>query len=436
MSPGGRRILIIDDNEDLRVVAHRVLTRAGYIVEGLPDAHEVDERIAAFRPDVLLCDVLMPGENGLSVCRRLRVQPETADLPIVLISAKGGGGDRRAAIEAGADRYLVKPVARKTLLDTVSEMLETELRVEVFGCRGSIPIVPGPAQIASSFGGHTTCVRMHAGRRPEVLVLDAGTGLRRLGRSLHRDGPIDAHLFLTHYHLDHIYGLPFFAPLYGAGNRVTIHGGVDHPPKNIDARAWAERTLADTIGGPFDIEYWPVSIADALSTVVYAPFYDDSRTVIEVADVKVTMCKVNHGRITYAYRFRYPAENPRSTLVYVPDNDIAPESFAQPVLSDRLRHLAEFVDGADLLIHDCMYLQQDYLRHRHWGHTGAETLARFCAMAGVPEVLLFHHNPDATDGQIREVQEEFDRMTKDLGSETRSRLAVEGEIVTVGAAGR
>jgi len=432
--PGSAKVLLIDDDEDLRFVAKRVLSKAGYRVEDLPSAYDVDARIEAFQPDVILCDVLMPGESGLSLCRRLRARAATCDVPIVLVSAKRGGGDRRAAIDAGADRYLVKPVPRDLLLQTVADVLQTGLRIEVFGCRGSLPRVPDPGEAVSRFGGHTTCVQVHVGRRPEVIVLDAGTGLRRLGRGLRRDAPIDAHLFLSHYHIDHIYGLPFFKPLYGAAHRVTIYGGVDFPRGDGDPMTWAERKLESTIGGAFNNTYWPVSMEDVPATVVYRPFYDDSNTVIEVAGIKIEVLKVNHGEVTYAYKLTDPTASAPATVVYVPDNNISPDRLPPDRVGPFEERLNAFVQGADLLIHDCMYPQAKYELHDDWGHTGATTLATFCAWAQVPEVMLFHHDVDATDEDIEAVRTEFESESAKLGSGTRARLAIEGEIVRVGGA--
>ncbi len=219
----GNRILVIDDDGDARAITRRIIEAEGFEVSELESAQRLEQAICDFQPDLVVCDLLMPGQDGFAVCNSLRSDARTRSLPVILVSAKNFEVDKRAALEAGAVRYLVKPIAPEALIEAVRSGLSQETSITIYGCRGSIP---SPEKALGLYGGNACCLDLTLpGNRH--IILDAGTGIRALGNNLMSHSPTRIALCLTHFHWDHIFGLPFFTPLYVPGNEIYVYGPAD-----------------------------------------------------------------------------------------------------------------------------------------------------------------------------------------------------------------
>jgi phosphoribosyl 1,2-cyclic phosphodiesterase len=275
------------------------------------------------------------------------------------------------------------------------------LRVTCWGTRGSIP-APGADTVR--FGGNTSCVEMCAAGGPR-LIFDAGTGIRALGRRLgQEDGPVDAHLFVTHYHWDHIQGFPFFAQLYDPATRLTVHG-----PREGDV------SIEAAIEGQMSPLYFPIPLQALAATVEFAAA--DGRPW-ERDGVEVRSFRVRHPGVTLGYRVSAGG----ASLVYVPDNEIGngpdPRWY---------RAMVEFAAGADLLLHDSMYADDEYPRFVGWGHSSVGQAVRLAEDAGVASLALFHHAPDRTDAGVEQMAGELRDRLASRGSRLALWAAAEGE---------
>src|SRR5476649_1903407 len=180
-------VLIIEDDEDSRRAIAALFARADWKVLEAADGDTGVELAIRNRPEVILCDLLMPKSNGFQVCRTIRKQLQPTK--IIVVSGRDYPVDRASALEAGADEYLLKPITWELLRETIDRLLPTiprkpkatkspeELgsvpaRLKLWGVRGSLP-VPGPATVR--YGGNTSCVEVRADG--EIIVLDAGTGI-------------------------------------------------------------------------------------------------------------------------------------------------------------------------------------------------------------------------------------------------------------------
>jgi CheY-like chemotaxis protein len=219
-----------------RAVA-KLFARADWKVFEAADGDSGVELALRNRPEVILCDLLMPKSNGFQVCRTIRQKLQPTK--IIVVSGRDYAVDRASALEAGADEFLLKPITWEVLRESIDRLLtpiperprttasSEELgsvppRIKLWGVRGSLP-VPGPATIR--YGGNTSCVEVRADG--EIIVLDAGTGIRGLGLALEKElGPetIRLTVLITHTHWDHIQGLPFFPPAYNGKNLIRILG--------------------------------------------------------------------------------------------------------------------------------------------------------------------------------------------------------------------
>jgi len=220
-----------------------------------------------------------------------------------------------------------------------------------------------------------------------LIILDAGTGLRELGRSLiARAGgrSISAEIFLTHTHWDHIQGLPFFAPIYQAGNHFTIWG-IPTPSADVEQ-----------------------VLRDQMSSVVFPLTFDELRASVEFRQLngrprsgdgyELTTFEVRHPGGAVGYRIAEPGSNGAS-FVYISDNELG-EGGNYETRAEWRDHLVSFVRGSRLLVHDTTYTAEEYDRHRGWGHSTYDEAVQLALDAGVSQLILFHHSPDRTDDEV------------------------------------
>ncbi len=258
------------------------------------------------------------------------------------------------------------------------------LKVTFFGVRGSTPC---STRCTSGVGGHTSCVVIEP-EDSEPLVCDLGTGLRCWGESQPHDGTFAATALITHFHFDHVQGLPFLACADRVGARFTLYGPRD------DGRGVTEM-LHEFVRPPF----FPVRLDQLRGT--YA-CHDVSDDVFAVDRAKVTVKPVPHVGNTVGYRI----EADGFSVAYIPDHQ-APLDLTS--IDPRVRELATNVD---LLIHDAQYNNDDWETKAHWGHSTFDYAMHVAEQCGVGSLALFHHDPSRTDSHLTD---EVDRLTERAG---------------------
>lgn len=279
------------------------------------------------------------------------------------------------------------------------------VRIVCWGTRGSVPS-PGPGTVR--YGGNTSCIEVRTDRRR--LIFDAGTGIIRAGHHLATDvtgEPIE--VFLTHFHWDHIQGLPFFMPLRDPAATIRIHARPPRGDKISDL-------LAVQMGAPF----FPVTLQEMLARVEYHEL--DQRGWVD-GNLAVMPFPVRHPNHTCGLRITAAG----TTIVYIPDNE--PESGRYPEAS--WHDLVEFASGADLLLHDAMFTTVEYDSRRGWGHGTFEQAVHFAQAADAGGLLMFHHHPDRTDEQIDAILESAQTQIRAAGSFLDVGAAVEGQEIVV-----
>lgn len=254
-------------------------------------------------------------------------------------------------------------------------MSANEFSVTFWGVRGSIAC-PGPDYVR--YGGNTPCLEVRAkGRR---LIFDAGSGLRPLGEELVNGEALDIDLYLTHTHVDHIQGLPFFRPIFGAGNRVRIWAG--HLTQGF--------TLRDVLCRYMAAPLFPVPPEIFAADVSYHDFSVGS--VLKPAPgLSILTTPLNHPNGATAYR----VECDGKSICYVTDTEHVEGRPDENVL--------RLIKEADLFIYDTSYSQEEYEKYRGWGHSTWQEAVRLADMAGVKKLVLFHHDPSHKDPQMDEI---------------------------------
>lgn len=285
--------------------------------------------------------------------------------------------------------------------------------VTFWGTRGSIPT---PGAHTARYGGNTPCVAV-GGAGGQLVVLDAGTGIRALGLELvaKQNGPVNVEILLSHAHWDHIQGLPHFKPFFAPGNSVRIWG-------TRQGTASLEAILRQQM----DPAVFPVPL-DALSAQLTVQQLNQGE--FSIGEFRVRTAPLRHPGTTLAFRLT-PADRPKEpSMAYVTDNELGPGGHYD-VGSTWRRDFVAFLHGVDLLIHDAMYTPQELEQHRGWGHSTYEEAVTLAQEAGVPRLVLFHHEPEHNDARMDDVLAAARRYAK-RGGPLEVLAAQEGMQVTL-----
>lgn len=261
--------------------------------------------------------------------------------------------------------------------------------VRVWGARGSLA-APGPATVG--YGGNTSCVEVDLADGT-TLILDAGSGIRELGQRLVQRDPGLVHVCLTHLHLDHVEGLGFFGPLWTPGWNLRFWG----PPS-------ATTTLRDRVSRYLSPPLFPVGLNEAPAEAV---FEDVPREPWRVGSALVEAQTVEHRGPTVGYRI----EDEGQVLVYLPDH----EPYLTATLDDEPRWISGWAlaAGADLLLHDSQFTDEEYAGRLGWGHSSVTHAAAFALAAGVRRLALFHHDPMRSDRELESLYDQAADVLRD-----------------------
>jgi phosphoribosyl 1,2-cyclic phosphodiesterase len=283
--------------------------------------------------------------------------------------------------------------------------------VTFWGTRGSIPT---PGASTQKFGGDTSCVELRVG--DTVLICDAGTGLRKLGVELmRRSSPLVAHLFLSHPHWDHIQGFPFFAPVYTPTTLLHVHCVAD-----------GQERLRDLLSGQMEGDYFPVQFSDLGARIEQQDLVPGPN---QVDGVTVRAMRLEHPGTSLGFAF----EHEGAKVVYATDNEIDltfpdPDQVQKDLEAPRPvpEALVDFVRGADLLIADGQYTDEEYPQKIGWGHARATTLVDLAVRAAVKQLAIFHHDPMQSDELVEAKVETCLARAKRLGGKLEIFGAREG----------
>lgn len=426
-------VLLIEDDDENRRIAGDLFRRKDWNVIEAGDGEAGIQLALQHRPEIVLCDLLMPKANGFQVCRAIRHQLQSAR--IIVISGRDYGVDRESALQAGADDYLVKPVTWEMLSSSIERILKIparpfealdgvdfhgpSTRIKLWGVRGSIP-VPGPSTVR--YGGNTSCVEIRADG--EIIVLDAGSGIRLCGMALEEEfGERPAHitLLITHTHWDHIQGLPFFLPAYNKKNQIRVLG-----------YEGAREGLAGILAGQMETPFFPVSLRDLPGNISIEELKEMD---FSIGKVQVRAKFANHPGMCAGFRLTtsggsvgyFPDNEPYELLkVHLAGREQADVEEARKFARSERAKLVEFLRDCDVLLFDAQYTDEEYKQRIGWGHGSLSRVVATALDANVRKLVLFHHDPLHDDAKIDDMLERARLLAVESGREMEIEAAREG----------
>ncbi len=280
------------------------------------------------------------------------------------------------------------------------------MKLRFWGVRGSIP-TPGITTI--KYGGNTTCLEIR-GDNDELLIIDAGTGIKPLGDFIMKyDAPVrplNIKILLSHTHWDHIQGFPFFAPAYLNNTNIKVYGPVNFSEK-----------LEEILIGDFNRKFFPIKLDDLKANI---EFQELQQSIFKIGKFKVASMYLNHPVLDLGYRIEYNGKTIVTMFDTEPYRNVFVEDFeeeemdefdkqnfeeAQDEVNKRVSKQKIHAKDADLLIYDAQYLEDEYYQKLGWGHSYIEYAVNAAKDAGVKKLALFHHDPMRNDKKVDEFQQ-------------------------------
>lgn len=281
------------------------------------------------------------------------------------------------------------------------------MKVKMWGVRGSIPS-PGPRTVR--YGGNTTCIEVRSDD-DSLIILDAGTGIFPLAQGLLARLPVQANIFITHTHWDHIQGLPFFVPLYIPGNKVRIHGAFD---------LVSMQGIEQVMNVQLQYSYFPIREAELKAGIEY-----ETLTVgesVAIGDATVTPVLMNHPVTDLGYRVEcngrsmfFTGDHEPWLNIYAPEDEGYTEY--QAMVEQRQAELDAAIGPVDLLVVDAAYTLAEYPQKVGWGHGTFDTAIAMAKRIGAKGLLCTHHEPTRSDDDLEKVFAEALARHPDPGCE-------------------
>lgn len=261
--------------------------------------------------------------------------------------------------------------------------------IRCWGSRGSIPV---SGQEYIKYGGDTTCLEIRT-RSDDIIIVDAGTGIRRLGNALIKEGRYQYNFLLTHGHWDHLMGFPYFKPLFLEHPEIHLHRGPFH-------KKFMETMFSKVMAPP----NFPVRYSDLKAKIIYQ---EGKPEKFDIGSVTVVPIQLSHPNSGKGYKF---IEDGKS-FVFLTDNELG---FVHPGGLQASQYTA-FCQEADLLLHDAEYTPREYNLLMEWGHSSYEDVLELAFKAGVKRLGLFHLNQERTDAEVDEMVAACHRIIAERG---------------------
>lgn len=415
MSKNEKNILIIEESLESAAPLEKRLKEKGYRVFVCLTGEEGKRLIYKENIHLLYLRLILPKIHGISILKEVKQNPKTKNIGVIICTHKALPQNHQSAIECGADFFLVKPYNLEFAVELAQTFFSGKLQpysfedsltsskqkkgapftpilnplnnyIRFWGTRGSIPVSGINYQY---YGGNTPCLEMR--QNNNIIIIDAGTGIRPLGNDILTTGIKNLHIFIGHTHWDHIIGFPFFSPVYDPS--YTIH---------IYAAHGFEKSIKDIFTGMLEHDYFPVRLDEMQAKFIFHDLTDDK--AIEIGDVKIHYNYAIHPGVALCFKVTYN----KRTIGYATDNEMFMNYHGHPndlnekhQLFKSYKSIIDFFSDCDLLIHEAQYTPKDYLQKIGWGHSSITNALALIKLANIKEWIVTHHDPEDTDDVLR-----------------------------------
>jgi len=254
--------------------------------------------------------------------------------------------------------------------------------IKFWGVRGS---VPSPGKETSYFGGNTTCVTVESDST--LIIIDGGTGIRNVSSVVEKNSLKNIHIILTHYHWDHLQGLPFFLPLFNPSINIDIYG-----KRNVS------KVLSTQMKQPF----FPADYKNLPSKINHKkikPFFN-------IGDISVETIENNHPSGCVGLKLI----KGNKCFTFITDNEINAHS-NQVTTQDQF---VDFIRGSSLFVHDAQYTDEEIKKKRGWGHSTYNEVVAIAEKANCKNVVFTHHDPMRWDNALKEIISSYSKSKPNM----------------------
>lgn len=429
-----KKILIADSSTTLLDAITTAKEAQDYDISVVKTGSACLKTINEINPDLLIVDLMIPHVHGIEILKHIKGSPETTSTGVIMTSYHLMIQNYRAAIEEGADYFLSKPFEISYLYQLIKRYFQGKLKPDPFSMKGGLQdeqtlcYHPAPSTLTSylrfwgtrgsnpvsgaeyiRYGGNTSCLEIR--HNDDLVIIDAGTGIHKLGDMINLEDHQTIHLFISHTHWDHITGFPFFGPLY---------------KKNCHVIVWAPvgfgKSTKELFTDMLAYAYFPVRLDEMKAQVTFKELRDDHP--ISIGSLIIDNHFTNHPGPTVGFKIKIPGK----TIGYITDNEVLlgyhghPNKIHQkhPLLQPHL-NLVEFLKDCDMIIHEAQYFPEEYYRKIGWGHSSMSNATVLLKYTGCKKWVITHHDPNHNDADL----ETKAQLHKDILKECNLSIEIE-----------
>ncbi|VEB34870.1 MBL fold metallo-hydrolase [Legionella cherrii] len=395
--------LVHQDSNQIELIT-KELKRSGYITFSTDNMANAFIQVNQLKPDYVLIDQYLSAEQ-------IKKLSQSTSYKTIILSLDASKKNI-SPYQLGAHGCIYQTNLIELFTAQLNRIIEDKIDIEFWGVTGAFP---APGKDFVKYGGHTSCITLNFVNE-RTFILDAGSGIIPLGNDLitKKQNQIEADIFITHEHWDHIHGLTFFKPLYHPGNQFRFYG----PPQGV-------KSVHKLLSGLMDGTYFPVKIDNLPSTISYHDLVVEQN--FEIGNITISTIALQHPCVTYGYKIQYN----NKIISYITDNELYDKSY--PLYdADFVQKLIEFTTNSDILIVDCAFTDEEYDAGRvSWGHSCPRQISEFAHLTKSKQLILHHNDHYETDDIVDAKLTATQSLLKNLGSEMECIAPVYRQILRV-----